>query len=138
MICSKCSGNAYIERRKNGHPFEVRCKKCGQWFRMKTLLVEFNPETAGEDTVPFDIHIRNPIMNFALDMERIMSENDATKGNSWKDCDIEYLVDKLGEKYKEWENSLDLNSFESDPEELVDLANLCMMLWNRNKLGVDK
>lgn len=131
MICPKCNGDAYIERRKGGNAFEVRCKKCGQWFMMKSLLIAFDPDTATEDNNSIEIHIRNPILYFALEMERIMAEHDSEKADSWKECDMEYLADKIAEEYKEWENSLDINSFDSDPAELIDLANMCMMVWNR-------
>ena len=68
--------------------------------------------------------MRDEIKLFAEEMEKIMKEHDSKKGDSWKTCDIDFLVDKLGTEIKEWIDS-------AKHEELVDISNICMMLWNR-------
>ena len=68
--------------------------------------------------------MRNEIKVFAEEMETIMQKHDAVKQESWKTCDIDFLVDKLGTEIKEWIDS-------AKHEELIDIANMCMMVWNR-------
>ena len=70
--------------------------------------------------------MREEIRKFAEEMERIMSENDAKKGDSWKRCDVRFLDDRLKEEFSEWDNTNKAGN-----KELVDIANFCMMLWNR-------
>jgi len=72
-------------------------------------------------------------MEFAEEMERTMEEHDEKKGVSWKTCSELFLWDKLDEEWKELNHSyLD----ELRREELIDITNICMMLWHRlrNKL----
>lgn len=68
--------------------------------------------------------MRNEIELFAMAMETTMSRHDKEKGNSWKWCDIEFLKDKLLEEFDELQKT-------GDKHELVDIANVCMMLFNR-------
>ena len=68
--------------------------------------------------------MRPEIELFAQAMENTMKKHDKKKGDSWKTCDILFLEDKL---IKEVEEYLDSR----DKKELVDIANMCMMLYNR-------
>lgn len=79
--------------------------------------------------------MRPEIREFAEKMEEVMSMNDPKKGESWKTCSIEFLEQKLDEEYSEYRKEGDfISDFCLDPEkELVDIANVCMMLWNRLK-----
>lgn len=66
------------------------------------------------------------LFNIAMKVELYKNENE--KGNSWCSCDLQFLLDKLDEEIKEFKD-------ESKPlakaEELVDVANMCMMLYHR-------
>ena len=75
--------------------------------------------------------IRAEIMLFAEEMERVMRKHDAEKGDSWKNIPTEYLLLKLQEEYGE--ASVDT---QKNPMELVDLANVAMMLFYRYKFKV--
>jgi len=75
--------------------------------------------------------IRPDIMKFAEQMEAVMSMHDMKKGDSWKECPLYFLQGKLREEFLEY-------SKENDYHELLDIANLCMMLWNREVVYVKK
>jgi len=83
--------------------------------------------------------IRPEILGFAAAMERTMRKHDLKKGDSWTDCDIEFLITKLKEEFGEVITSIDS---EQSPkiskdtiDELVDLANIAMMLRYRGILS---
>lgn len=72
--------------------------------------------------------MREDLEKFALEMEKILLKHDKKKGDSWKTCDIKYLENKLEEEFREWKNtSVPLNK----GVEVIDIANICMMLWHR-------
>jgi len=80
--------------------------------------------------------IRPEIMAFAEAMESTMRKHDGIKGDTWKTCDISFLCVKLQEEYTETWTEMDNFLFRSSnclKEELVDLGNVCMMLWNRKE-----
>lgn len=77
--------------------------------------------------------MRNEIKTFAEEMEQVMSENDKRKGDSWKEMNINHLLHLLGREYFELNTAVDLNLEELELKELVDIANFCMMIWNRLK-----
>ena len=66
--------------------------------------------------------------HFVMEMGVVLHRNQKEKGDSWNDCDMQFLVDKLEEEIKEYRD-------ETKPlakaEELVDVANMCMMLYHR-------
>ncbi|AKB51762.1 hypothetical protein MSBRW_2509 [Methanosarcina barkeri str. Wiesmoor] len=79
--------------------------------------------------------IRLEILGFAAAMERTMRKHDPEKGESWMYCDLEFLINKLKEEFEEVITSID---GEQSPkiskntiDELVDLANIAMMLRYR-------
>lgn len=69
--------------------------------------------------------MRKELLEFSNEMECVMSVHDINKRDSWKNMSMDELVKKLHEEYNEVLVS-DISS-----KELVDLANVCMMLWNR-------
>jgi len=69
--------------------------------------------------------MRPDILSFAEKMEDAMSRHDIIKADSWKYIDEQYLWNKL---YEEFEEAI-TSQFPAD--ELVDLANICMMLYHR-------
>ena len=78
------------------------------------------------------MELRKEVLEFAEEMERIMSLHDPIKGNSWRadpssNCD-DFLWEKLGEEYEE-----SVNENADVEKELIDLANIAMMLWWRKK-----
>lgn len=83
-------------------------------------------------------HLRPSVQIFALEMERILKQNDHRGG--WQDCDIQYLrarlVEEMGE-YFAWASrgspsSLSEAEHKQSKKELVDIANFAMMLWDRS------
>jgi hypothetical protein len=59
---------------------------------------------------------------FAEHMNAKIVANEPTKGDSWKGTKIEVLIDNLHN---------DAKRVGEKAEELVDIANMCMMLFNR-------
>lgn len=85
--------------------------------------------------------IRPEIMEFAEALEFTMRKHDAMKVNSWKTCDIYFLMEKLKEEFDEADCAFDNlvhHDFNYGKErlssELIDLSNVCMMIWNRNEV----
>ena len=66
---------------------------------------------------------------FAAEMEATMNMHKPEKGDSWKTCSINYLEMKLDEEVEEYMAT-------RDPSELPDIANCCMMLYNRKIMDV--
>lgn len=80
--------------------------------------------------------IRPDVLKFAYAMEMTLRKHDAKKGDSWKSCEISFLEQKLDEEYKEYVNeSAKFYHWEPVSEtaafELIDIANMAMMLWHR-------
>jgi len=72
--------------------------------------------------------MRKDLVEFANDMELVLRDHDAIKGETWRTCDGKYLYRRLFEEIGE------LGIARDDQErrrELIDIANLCMMLWHR-------
>jgi len=71
---------------------------------------------------------QNALNEFVMYMNNKLDENEEKKGNSWASCDLQFLLDKLDEEIQEFKD-------EPKPlakaEELVDVANICMMLHHR-------
>jgi len=55
------------------------------------------------------------------------------KKDSWKTCKVEYLEKKLVEEYKEWQ---DITMGCNAKDEVIDIANICMMLYHRYNSGL--
>ena len=79
--------------------------------------------------------MRAEIQEFAEAMEKEMQRHDPEKGDSWKSMpikDLEEILDGVIEDYRYagdyWEGM----------EELIDVANIAMMLWHRCKEEVEK
>jgi len=81
--------------------------------------------------------IRPEILDFAENMELVMRKHDSVKGDSWKLCDPDFLFDKFVEEFLEAFHSTDetgvLRLNDEFRSELIDLANVSMMLWVRGK-----
>lgn len=77
--------------------------------------------------------LRDEILEFACAMEEKMAIHDKERGDEWKEFMVHYLVRRLANEYHEFLSSLATPKpdFDKVREELVDTANLCMMLYNR-------
>ena len=75
--------------------------------------------------------MREEIRIFAEQMEKVMSEHDKEKEDSWKTMDIYDLMDMLITKSEEVEDEISWDYSKRLKDEVIDLANFCMMVWNR-------
>ena len=76
------------------------------------------------------MEVRKEIKEFAEEMERVMQEHDAEKGDSWKKRPSYFLIKVLLGKVEEFHYT---ESNYKAREEVVDIANYCMMLFHRYK-----
>jgi hypothetical protein len=74
------------------------------------------------------ISTENAFDSFTMKMRNVLEENEKQKGNSWASCDLQFLLDKLDEEVKEFKEA---NRPMARAEEIVDVANICMMLYTR-------
>ena len=91
-------------------------------------------------SLPADAGVRPAILKFAIEMERVLKENDHKTG--WEDCDFGYLLERLREEVEELYECFDysagsrlLTQKEFIIKECVDVANYCMMIAD-NLTGV--
>ena len=69
------------------------------------------------------------LKEFVEQMKLTLDLNQGEKGDSWVTCDIKFLKGKLREEIAEYygeEGSM------KSAKELVDIANVCMMLYHRH------
>lgn len=96
-----------------------------------------------DDSVSFPVDIKHvQIIPFAKAMDEILTKNDYKGG--WNECNVSYLrarlVEELGEYFArvainiDYESTkpLDARDKELERKELADIANFCMMLWDRS------
>jgi len=76
--------------------------------------------------------IRTELQNFAEAMEQKMRKHDGDWADSWKTCEVNLLQTKLFDEIQEYCKD------NSKEDELVDIANMCMMIWNRTKPVTDE
>ncbi len=95
-----------------------------------------NREPKGEVIQPI-VDARWQVRAFAEDMERILKKNDHKGG--WQTCSKRYLQDRLIEEVGEYFgliakgiDSRDIVNGKLEQKELIDIANFCMMLWDRS------
>lgn len=89
------------------------------------------------------IFVRQEIVDFAIQMEKVMKDNDDEKEDSWKDMDIMDLQENKDEVNREIIEVFDCatenpeNMIDRDKKKLlkymIDQSNYNMMLWNRLK-----
>ncbi len=87
-------------------------------------------EPKGEAILPI-VDARWQVRAFAEDMERVLKLNDNKGG--WLGCDIKYLqarlVEEMGEYFRLVAQGCEKGK--DAQKELIDIANFCMMLWDR-------
>ena len=71
---------------------------------------------------------RKEIKEFAEAMESIMKRHDGTKGDSWKTVSIKHLEECLEREFEEWKSD---KKTVIGKREVIDVANICMMLFHR-------
>ena len=92
------------------------------------------------------LELRPEVLRFARAMEEVLRKHDGKKWH-WTDVSFEFLQNKLTEEFVEVQTELKplieyvlkhkLNNFKSrscfhrNKEELLDLANICMMLFDK-------
>jgi len=90
------------------------------------------------------MRIRPAVKRFAQDMERILRKHDTRKGKKgWEkdDCSLEFLTQKFNEEVKEYASCIPLFRIwkidekvkENVKKELIDVANICMMICEKLK-----
>lgn len=67
--------------------------------------------------------IRKEIRDFAAQMENVMQDHDAVKGDSWKSMNVDALQNLLLKKVFEAQQT------KAPAKEWVDVANFCMMVF---------
>jgi len=108
--------------------------------------------------------MREELKEFANEMEKLLKKHDDIKGDSWKTCSFRYLQDKLDEEYDEVLRTgkirlilpayitfkftdKEMKVKDSDEieyllnrkkKELIDLANICMMMYKRCNMMIEK
>lgn len=75
---------------------------------------------------------KHEINKFTLTMQHKLLQN-AHKGDLWKTCDMKQLMSKFHEEVAEAVLAKDPISFRN---ELVDVANICLMLFLRAEMDV--
>ena len=72
--------------------------------------------------------MRPGVQAFAEAMEAKLAKNEGKGGWALENgCSLDFLFRRLRQELKEYSES-------DNPEELVDIANFCMMLWTRQTL----
>jgi hypothetical protein len=65
---------------------------------------------------------------FVEQMKLKLDQNQEKKGDSWTTCEIGYLEEAMMHECYEYDQA---SSLMKKAKELVDVANFCMMLYNR-------
>jgi NTP pyrophosphatase (non-canonical NTP hydrolase) len=76
--------------------------------------------------------VRPEVMMFAKEMERVLKKNDHKGG--WEEMSLGSIFDRLQEEMDEAEHAWDTvkkrEHYEKVSDELIDVANFCMMFWD--------
>lgn len=120
--------------KKNGWPEGLAksygpCEVCGTRAECSDVQSKNLPKPAEKKIVP-----RKEVMAFARAMEAILRQNDWKPG--WKEDSPKALVDRIWDETREME--VTFSNYQKScalPEdaqkEFVDIANFCMMAWDR-------
>ncbi len=77
--------------------------------------------------------IRTELIKFATEQERVLRKHDVRKSDSWKYMPIEELRSLLTKSYKDWLEAATSCDTGREMKEAIDIANLSMFIWNRDK-----
>ena len=80
--------------------------------------------------------MRPAVLNMAKQMEIVLTINDNKRG--WKDCSINYLVERLHDEVKELDGAFDIYLEDATAarklkREAIDVANFAMMIVDNLK-----
>ena len=89
------------------------------------------------DKVKEDYNIRKELVKFVDEMESVLKDNDYKGG--WDDCSIEFIRNKLIEEFREVllesgkliTGDTSEKNIKKTQKESVDLANICMILFDK-------
>lgn len=73
--------------------------------------------------------MRKELVDFANQMESILKENDFKGG--WDNMTVHELLERLHEEVLEFEVELDANRPYNAAQEIIDVANFCMMIYDK-------
>ena len=122
-LCARCYGDITLNA----------CKACVKDPEEgKALAQQKGFEPKGTPIVSFPIDIRHyQVIPFAKAMDEVLTKNDHKGG--WQDCGIQYLRHRLVEEINEYFAlaSKPDSTPQRQQKELLDIANFCMMLWDR-------
>lgn len=76
--------------------------------------------------------MREEVKDFSNHMEKILSENDYKDG--WNECNLFYLINALEKEIKELKEALIGGEGYQIMHESVDIANFCMMIWDKQRI----
>jgi hypothetical protein len=76
--------------------------------------------------------LRDEVKDFANAMERVLLANDEEKGDSWKAMPLATLRTLLDREIMEW-GAARQNYITIEKKELLDIANMAMMVYHRLK-----
>lgn len=77
------------------------------------------------------MELRKDVRIFAEEMEYELRRHDPKKGDSWKDMSPFELIFLLDKEYLELDREWIAGDKKRMREELIDLANIAMMVWHR-------
>jgi hypothetical protein len=69
-------------------------------------------------------------MDFGFEMFRKLVEKYPEYGHSWETCSVGFLINKLHIEMKEF-NQTPFTDYKKIQGELIDVSNLCAMIWKR-------
>ena len=71
------------------------------------------------------------IQEFVNAMRERYMEKVSVYKSSWRTLPIHQLQDRLREQVEEWNEALHTDNYKEAKKKLVDIGNLCWMIWNR-------
>ena len=80
--------------------------------------------------------MREELKKFADEMETVLKSHDSKKRDSWRFIEYEFLerklISEIGEYFVLTDNDGNyMMNMDRKMEELIDISNVCMMIWNR-------
>jgi len=72
-----------------------------------------------------------PYDTFMRQMKSKIGSKVAKYGDSWRSCKIQFLRERLSEEFCEWLDVVERGNMVKESNELIDIANLCIMIWAR-------
>lgn len=77
--------------------------------------------------------LEEAVQNFSSQMIKKLFETQKTKGYglSWKTCSIKFLRHRLADELEEYTEAYQRQLHKEECKELVDIANICMLLHDR-------